>query len=292
MKKILKNDFLTIEIDSHGAELCSIKYGNTEYLWQADPQFWGRHSPVLFPIVGRVWENIYRVNGREYSLPQHGFARDMEFSLASQSDNEIWFRLEDTPEALEKYPYHFCLAIGYRLSGRKVDVLWKVLNTGHEDMYFQIGAHPAFYFPDFKPETAGRGYFHFGGKTGMEYILVKEKGCADADTRYSLQMEGEYLPLDVHTFDQDALIIDNSQVDKVTLCRQDRAPWLSLSFDAPLVGLWSPPGKNAPFVCIEPWYGRCDRVGYAGGISGRDWINRLGAGEEFSSVYTIEIPGE
>ena len=119
--------------------------------------------------------------------------------------------------------------------------------------------------------------------------LVKEKGCADTDSRYAMEMDGEYLRLDTHTFDKDALIIDNSQVGKVTLCRQDRTPWLSLTFDAPLVGLWSPPGKNAPFVCIEPWYGRCDRVGYTGEFSGKDWINKLEAGEEFNSVYTIEI---
>ena len=178
---------------------------------------------------------------------------------------------------------------GNRLSGRKVEVHWKVVNTGSGTMYFQIGAHPAFYFPDFMPETSDRGWFHFGGKTGLEYILVKEKGCADPDSRYALEMDGEYLRLDTHTFDKDALIIDNSQVGKVTLCRQDRTPWLSLTFDAPLVGLWSPPGKNAPFVCIEPWYGRCDRVGYTGEFSGKDWINRLEAGEEFNSVYTIEI---
>lgn len=288
MKKILKNDFLTIEADTHGAELCSIKHGGTEYLWQADPQFWARHSPVLFPIVGKVWENIYRVNGKEYSLPQHGFARDMEFSPARQTEDEIWFMLEDSPETLEKYPFRFRLEIGYRLSGRKVEVMWKVTNTGTDTMYFQIGAHPAFYFPDFRPETSGRGYFHFDGKTGMEYILVKEKGCADTGARYRLEMDGEYLPLDIRTFDNDALIIDNSQVRKVTLCKQDRTPWLSMGFDAPLVGLWSPPGKNAPFVCIEPWYGRCDRIGYTGDISGRDWMNRLAAGEIFESVYYIE----
>ena len=265
------------------------RYRITEYLWQADPQFWARHSPVLFPIVGRVWDNIYHVNGKEYGLPQHGFARDMEFTPVRQTENEIWFSLEDSPETMEKYPFRFRLETGYRLSGRKVEVHWKVVNTGSGTMYFQIGAHPAFYFPDFMPGTSDRGWFHFGGKTGLEYILVKEKGCADTNSRHAMEMDGEYLRLDTHTFDKDALIIDNSQVGKVTLCRQDRTPWLSLTFDAPLVGLWSPPGKNAPFVCIEPWYGRCDRVGYTGEFSGKDWINKLEAGEEFNSVYTIEI---
>ena len=97
------------------------------------------------------------------------------------------------------------------------------------------------------------------------------------------------LPLDTSSFDRDALIIEKSQVSKVTLHRQDGSAWLSLSFDAPLVGLWSPPGKNAPFICIEPWYGRCDRAHYQGEYKDKDWINTLAPGEKFSSVYTIEV---
>ena len=287
MRKTLDNGILTIEADSHGAELCSIRRNGTEYLWQADPAFWGRHSPVLFPIVGKVWEDRYRVDGREFSLSQHGFARDMEFSPVRAEDNEMMFRLEDTAATMEKYPFHFCLEIGYRLEGDEIKVLWKVRNTGDGTMYFQIGAHPAFLYPDYVPGTSGRGFFHFGGKKDIGYILIGEKGCADTAYRYTLGMDGEYMPLDTGTFDKDALIIDNSQVDKVTLCRQDKSPWLSLSFKAPVVGLWSPPGKDAPFVCIEPWYGRCDRTGYTGDIKDRDWMNALAPGAIFESCYTI-----
>ena len=289
MSKTLSNGILAVRVEDHGAELSSIIMNGTEYLWQADPAFWGRHSPVLFPIVGRVWDNVYRVDGKEYSLSQHGFARDMDFTLVSETENEILFRLTDTPSTLEKYPFRFCLESGYRLHENKVDVIWKVTNTGDRTMYFQIGAHPAFYFPDYRPETAERGYFSFGGKTALEYILITEKGCADTTHRYRLPMDGEYLPLDTHTFDKDALILDNGQVNKVTLCRQDKTPWLSLSFNAPVVGLWSPGGKNAPFVWIEPWDGRCDRTGFTGDIRDKDCINALGPGMKFESVYTIEI---
>ena len=285
----LSDGTLSVRVSEHGAELCSIVKDGTEYLWQADPAYWKRHSPVLFPIVGSLWNGVFRYKGKEYAMGQHGFARDMDFTLVEKSDREVWFRLGSDKDTLARYPFPFVLESGYRLQGGKVHVMWRVHNPGEETMYYQIGAHPAFYFPDFMPETSDRGWFHFGGKTGLEYILVKEKGCADPDSRYALEMDGEYLRLDTHTFDKDALIIDNSQVGKVTLCRQDRTPWLSLTFDAPLVGLWSPPGKNAPFVCIEPWYGRCDRVGYTGEFSAKDWINRLEAGEEFNSVYTIEI---
>ena len=124
MKKTLKNDFLSIEIDSHGAELTSIRCGNTEYLWQADPQFWARHSPVLFPIVGRVWDNIYHVNGKEYGLPQHGFARDMEFTPVSQTENEIWFSLEDSLST--GLPGTWSLLPSARLK-TKYGSVWKIL---------------------------------------------------------------------------------------------------------------------------------------------------------------------
>ena len=118
----LKNEILSVLVKEHGAELASIRKGSTEYLWQADPAFWGRHSPVLFPIVGSVWEKRYRVGGREYGLGQHGFARDMDFSMVSSSDAEVRYRLESSEETLEKYPWPFVLEIAYRLHDNKLDV--------------------------------------------------------------------------------------------------------------------------------------------------------------------------
>jgi galactose mutarotase-like enzyme len=118
-----------------------------------------------------------------------------------------------------------------------------------------------------------------------------EKGCVDAQTLYPLELDEQGMyPLASDTFDViDTLMLQDSQLRKVTLHRVDGSPWLSLSFDAPVVGLWSPPGKNAPFTCIEPWYGRCDRAGYQGEYRDKDWINILAPGEKFISVYTIEI---
>ena len=289
--QILKNDVLTIEVSGHGAELSSIRKGETEYLWQADPKFWGRHSPVLFPIVGSVWEGRYRVGENEFTLGQHGFARDMDFTLVWQTETELRYRLESTEDTLAKYPWPFCLEIGYRLHDNKIDVIWEVSNPGVEDMYFQIGAHPAFNYPDYDLEKKERGYFSFDRTEGLECIRIIGKGCVDAVTKYSMDLDenGRY-PLASDTFDViDTLMLQDSQIKRVTLHRVDGSPWLSLDFTAPVVGLWSPPTKNAPFICIEPWYGRCDRAGYEGDYREKDWINRLGAGERFSSVYTVEI---
>ena len=287
----LKNEMLAISVSSHGAELSSIRKGTVEYLWQADPKFWARHSPVLFPIVGSVWEGRYRVAGKEFLLGQHGFARDMDFTLVDQTDTMLRYRLESTEETLAKYPWPFRLEIAYRLHDNKIDVIWDVTNPGPEDMFFQIGAHPAFNYPDYDPIAEARGYFSFDRKEGLECIRIKEKGCVDAITKYPLELDadGRY-PLTSSTFDViDTLMLQDSQLRRVTLHRTDGTPWLSLGFTAPVVGLWSPPCRNAPFICIEPWYGRCDRAGYEGDYRDKDWINRLAPGERFSSVYTIEI---
>lgn len=287
----LSNSDLTLQVSSHGAELCSIRGNNGhEYLWQADPVYWKRHSPVLFPIVGSVWENEYRHEGRTYQLTQHGFARDMDFELVEESSSYLLYRLVDDEETRRKYPFSFSLEIGYRLEGRRIEVTWRVTNRGTEVMYFQIGAHPAFYFPDYNPVESQRGYLGFDRITGLHYKLISEKGCADVSTAYPLPLDGQgLLPLDVHTFDADALILEDSQVKEVVLYDNAQRPCLALYFDAPVVGLWSPPGKNAPFVCIEPWYGRCDRAHYEGELKDKDWVQHLEPQSVFEGGYMIEI---
>ena len=287
---ILSNETLRVEVSAHGAELQSIRKGDVEYLWQGDSRYWGRRSPVLFPIVGSVWEARYRVDGTEYQLGQHGFARDMDFTLVCATDTEVRYRLESSDETLAKYPYPFVLEIAYRLHGASIDVIWEVKNPSDKDMYFQIGAHPAFFYPDYDPEKSGRGFFTFDRTEGIECIRIKEKGCVDAVTKWPLEMPEGVLKLEKDTFDAiDTIMVQDSQLKRVNMFKEDGTAWLSLSFDAPVVGIWSPPGQVAPFICIEPWYGRCDRVGYEGEYKDKDWMNCLAPGEGFKSVYTIEI---
>ena len=287
----LGNDILTIEVSEHGAELQSIRKGSVEYLWQGNPEYWGRRSPVLFPIVGSVWEKRYRVAGKEYELGQHGFARDMDFKLVSQSATEVRYRLESTEATLAKYPFPFVLEIAYRLHGNKLDVIWDVTNPASEDLYFQIGAHPAFNYPDYSLESSARGFLGFGRTEGLECIRIKEKGCVDVDVKYPLEVPADgLLPVAADTFDAiDTIMLQDSQIDQVAMYRADGTPWLKMTFDAPVVGIWSPPGKVAPFICLEPWYGRCDSAGYEGEYKDKEWINTLAPGQKFSSVYTIEI---
>lgn len=296
----LKNEHLTVEVSEHGAELCSIRSTEREYLWQADPDFWARHSPVLFPIVGNVYDKTFRYNGLSYTMGQHGFARDAEFRTIEQSDDTVWLRFESDNATLEKFPAEFCLEIGYTLHEKQLDVMWRVTNPSTvQDLHFHIGAHPAFYWPTHDPDKDARGYFQFSSNEekassnpsgAYTSRLLVGKGCVSPDMTFSIQTdENGLFPLKADTFDAIDTIILEQQVKRVTLCDLDSKPFLSVSFEAPVVGLWSPPGRRAPFVCIEPWYGRCDTYGFDKDFSLRDWTNHLKPAEIFEAKYTIEI---
>lgn len=288
----ISNSILTVQISEHGAELQSIRKDGKEYLWQGDAKFWGRRSPVLFPIVGRVWDNQYRYNGNTYELGQHGFARDMDFKLTHHQDDGAVYWLESTPQTLGKFPFPFRLLIGYLLDGNRITVKWRVENLGALDMYFQIGAHPAFYFPSFDASTDDRGFFAFGEHKGdLEYISPVEKGCVSPERHVLPLNQDGLMPIDIHTFDCDTYIFDNKQLKKITLLDKEQRPHISLEFDTPLVALWSPTKAHpdCPFVCIEPWYGRCDPVGYTGELENREWIQKLAPQEAFDVEYKIVI---
>ena len=287
---------LTVQISAHGAELQSIRKAGREYLWQGDARFWGRRSPVLFPCVGRVWDNHYRHLGQTYEIGQHGFARDMDFGLTYKGGDGAVYWLEASSQTLGKFPFPFRLLVGYLLEGNSVVVKWRVENTGALEMPFQIGAHPAFYYPGLDLTSDERGYFLLekakeNTKEGLEYTSPVEKGCASPE-RHPLPLDEDGLmPTNVHTFDCDTYIFEDKQLRKITLLDRAKKPYVSLQFDTPLVALWSPTKAHpdCPFVCIEPWYGRCDRVGYTGEWTDREWMQKLQPGEVFDVSCRITI---
>ncbi|MGN0167761.1 MAG: aldose 1-epimerase family protein [Acetatifactor sp.] len=286
----LKNDVIAISMDSHGAELKSLKKLDTgkEYMWCGDAKYWGRTSPVLFPFVGGLKDKEYRTKGKTYSMNQHGFARDMEFELFSQSENEIWFILRSNEETLAKYPYEFVLKLGYRIKDSEVQVLWQVENPGQEALPFSIGGHPAFNCPIEEGTKQSDYLVDFGGTSEIISTRLGEQGlvtgCMDV---YGLT-DGK-LSLTENLFDHDALIIEDNQTKEVSLCHKDGTPYLTVRMEAPLFGVWSPPGKQAPFVCIEPWYGRCDSEYFDGTLEEREWGNLIAPGEVWNAFYTIEV---
>lgn len=285
----LSNGEISIKVDSHGAELKSLRRTDTqtEYMWRGDPGYWGRTSPILFPFVGGVRNREYRTGGKTYSMTQHGFARDMEFELVSQSGEEIWFRLESSEETLAKFPFAFVLKAGYRIEGNRVKVLWQVENPGEKELYFSIGGHPAFNCPIEEGEKQEECFVDFGNVDEVVSTKISEKGLAMNDSNVYPLTEGR-LALHPHLFDADALVIENNQTNTAALCRKDGSRYLTVTMDAPLFGIWSPPGKEAPFICIEPWYGRCDGEDFQGTLEERKWGNHIAPGQIWKAEYVIE----
>ncbi len=281
----ISNQTYTLTVSDHGAEIRSLKRNGKELMWQADPQYWGRTSPILFPLVGNYWEKKSRYSGKVYEMSQHGFARDRDFELLSMTDDELVFELRESSETLEKYPFSFVLVLGYRITEDGVKVSWEVRNPSDSDIFFSIGGHPAFNCD----LTRDRLLFLNNGKEVQGSIKANiiqndGSGCL-SDTVEELLLEDGMLQLSYELFDQDALIIENRQADTVVLLEQEER--VTVQFDAPLFGIWSPAGKKAPFVCIEPWYGRCDKVGFCGEISEREYGNKLSPQGIFKTMYTI-----
>ena len=287
--EILKNEQLQIAVSEHGAELQSILDAEgKEYLWQGDPKYWGRRSPILFPIVCGLWDDCYRLDGYEYKMARHGFARDMDFKLINKTDTKVTFALEDSPETHRCYPYHFMLSITYRLDGNKIHVIWHVHNTDNNEIHFQIGGHPAFMIPGMKEVDEVKGTVRFDNKGKLERLIGNMKGCI-IPGRFDVGSKDGIWHFTEESFKEDCVIIDKSQVKQVALLDEDGQPSVTVDMKTPCVGIWAPFGKHAPFVCIEPWYGIHDKVEYSGDFRQKYLMNHLQPGASFLSEYTITI---
>lgn len=288
----LENESLELTINSFGAELKSItgKETGTQYLWDADEKYWKRSAPVLFPFVGSLKDKKFTVDGTDYLMGQHGFARDMEFAVDVQTATEAWFSLQSNEETKAKFPLEFILKIGYELEGKELKVIWQVENPDTKTLYFSIGGHPAFMCPVDEKGKQSEYYFKFDTDKDLTYGLVADDGQGlMGQQKDVLPVKNGYAKITEHLFDRDALIVEDRQASAVSLCTPDKKPYVTLNFDAPLFGLWSPAGKGAPFICIEPWYGRCDKTTFDGSLEQREYSNTLQAGEVFRKEYTITI---
>ena len=286
----LENEFLCVEIAEMGAEVTRIydKTEDNEILWEGNPVYWKRHSPVLFPNVGKTYKNRVLINGTQYPTSQHGFARDNVFTCIEAANEKASFMFRSSEETKEVYPFDFELHINYKLNKKELTVEWQVKNCGDETMYFTIGGHPAFRFA--KPEETKADYvLKIPGKEKLEYVLIDIScGCANIDEVHTLQLNEETYPLSDELFAKDALVVDNGQIEEAWLCHKDGTPYVGVrSAGFPNYGIWSVEG--APFVCLEPWMGRCDNVGFNAELSEKPNVNKVEAGEKFIKDYTIVV---
>lgn len=285
---IIESNDLIIESKNSGAELTRIysKKYNKEILWNGDSSFWGRHSPILFPIVGRLKDNETYIEDKLYNMSQHGFARDMEFEVIDETNSSIIYKLQSNEESKKFYPYEFELLIKYTLEENKLNIKWEVKNIDSRDIYFSIGAHPAFNISS--REELSNYYIEFKCKDNVNQISLEGPYYNEITSMSKL----ETLELNPKSFEKDAIIFTN--IDELSIKNKKEDNYIKVSFeDFPLVGIWSPYYKDenltAPFICVEPWHGLADSVNSDKVYKNKKFINKLNIGEIFITDYTIEI---
>ena len=282
MKTVIKNTFLTATINSFGAELCSLKNKeNKEYIWEGNPDFWGKHSPILFPIVGTLKNNSYQYNEIEYHLSRHGFARDMDFELVDKKENSVTFSIQSSEETLKIYPFIFELQIIYTLDKNSLNIEYKVMNNGKSKMPFSIGAHPAFALPENFENYA----IQFEKEESLEYYLLEDDLISNKTK--TLELQNKLVPLNYQLFKNDALIFKTLESNSVTILENSN-PKLRVNFNNfPSLGIWTK--MNAPFLCIEPWFGYSDTNENSGNLFEKEGIQILEENKTFRSEFSIEI---
>jgi len=288
MVAILINECLKVSVKSSGAELISLKktMANKEFLWQGDPAFWGRRAPVLFPIVGRLAGNKYHSDDEVYELPQHGFARDMHFDLVDQQDQSLTYKLTSSEETLKLYPYNFELTIEYKLQKSKLIVSYEVKNTDDKTIYFSIGAHPALRCPIEQDEEFTDYYLEFEKKETVNRYLLTD-GLLNGKSESVLNNEN-ILPLSVDLFTgKDAIIFKDLKSSVVSLKSKKSSHKITMDFAGfPYLGVWTKPG---PFICLEPWFGVADQIGFEGQFKDKEAMRSLVKGKTFKCEYSIDV---
>lgn len=278
----ITNSNLTAQIKHFGAELCSLKNKHAiEYIWEGNPDFWGKHSPVLFPIVGTLKNNSYHYNGKEYHLSRHGFARDLNFELIDNKENSATFAIQSSEETLKLYPFYFELQITYTLQESLLLIEYTVVNKSLSKMPFSIGAHPAFSLAN----NFEKYSLQFEKDEILEYNLLQNDLITDK-TKTIEKREG-LIPLTYQLFENDALIFKQLASKSLTIL-ENKKPMLRVNFDDfPHLGIWTK--QNAAFLCIEPWFGYSDTVENTGDLFEKEGIQTLDVNETFSSKFSIEI---
>lgn len=277
----LANNYISASVNSMGAELFSLKTKQTEYMWEGNAEFWGKHSPFLFPVIGALKNNRYRYEGKEYTLPRHGFARDKNFNVVKHTDNSAVFSLSSDDESRQVYPFDFELRIIYTLQQKSLTINYEVINKINNIMPFSLGAHPAFALP------GNFDSYSLDFNKDNELIACQLDNSLLSGQVKAVPLYNNKLPLDYNLFTDDALVIKNIASKEITIAKNE-TPVIKISYhDFPDLGIWTKPG--APFICIEPWHGYADSTNSTGDIMDKEGIIKLPAGKTFTTELTIEI---
>jgi len=282
----IENKYLVAEICPQGAELKSLKdkATGTEYIWQANPLFWNRSAPILFPIVGTVVNNTINSNGQKFQMGRHGFVRDLRLEIETINETEVEYCLKSNEETLEKYPYKFLFTVKYELKEKQLTTTFTIKNTDEKDIYFSVGAHPAFNLPS---ENIEDYYIEFEQAEILDrYLLKNNTFCGETE---QLLNNTNQLSLSTALFDKDAIVFKNIQSKYLSLKSRKDHFAIKMSFDGfPYFGIWTKPNCEK-FICLEPWCGLADSSTFAGEFKDKEGINSLAPTEVFKRSFTTEI---
>ena len=285
----LQNKNLSVKVNSFGAELCSVfsKELNLEYIWQADSSVWARHAPNLFPIVGKLKNNVFTYQDESYELPQHGFARDSEFICVEQTDSTLVFELTAGTESLEKFPFHFSLQVTYTLNENILSTAYSVFNPDNYDLYFSVGAHPAFNCPLGENEKFEDYKLVFPDK--VQLIINQLSDGLIAENTKQIDLNDNSLPVTKALFDNDALVFMNSQISEVQLISSATQHGVTMKCgNWPYFGIWTKKGTEQ-FVCLEPWYGIADMANSNNEFTQKTGIIKLAPEQNFKCSFDISF---
>ena len=286
----ISNLNLKVRINQTGAELCSIvsQASGREFVWNANPDIWGSSAPVLFPIVGGLKNGQTSHNGKLYSMPRHGLVRhNSNIHVFAQEHDRITFRLTADEQTLEHYPFRFTFDINYRVKDNSLIITHTVKNTDDCDIYFSVGAHPAFNCPINEGESYTDCYLEFSERETLSTSPLTKDGLVK-DESIPVLTDSNILPLTEHLFDNDALIFRNLKSHCVTLRSHKSDTAVAVEFpDFNYLGIWAKP--NAPFVCIEPWLGIADSENGDGILEHKEAIIKLPVGQKSEAKYSIKI---
>lgn len=275
---------LKIEVSARGAELTSIKFNDKEMLHDGK-EYWDRQSPILFPTVGRLRDNKTIIDDKVYEIPQHGFAKDMQFDLIEETDNAKVYMTKSNDDTLEMYPFEFELYVAYIIQDDTLTVKYKVISKDEKDMIFGIGGHPGIKL-DFPQEDY---YFELNRKeSNPEFMEVEENYISNSPAKNILK-DNKIIEIEKESFVNDAIMMKKLKSDTITLKqKKDNKKILEFSFkDFPILAIWSMP--NAPFMCLEPWFNYADRVEETGYFKDKEGIITLKTKEEFSCKFSIKF---
>lgn len=283
----IQSDNLKVEISLKGAEVTSVidKASQTEFMWNANPQIWNRHAPILFPIVGKLNQNTLHCKGKNHTMGQHGFARDKTFEVLEIYSDLARFMLVSDDVSLANFPYQFKLFITYTVKENCLEISYEVYNTDTEKMYFSVGAHPGFLLPE---KDLNSFEIQFESKENLETHLLKE-GLFSGE-KALLQENTNRLLLNENTFQKDALVFKNLNSKFICLKHLNSEWEIKLDFEGfPYLGIWAK-HPNQDFICLEPWQGLADKIDFNGDLSKKEGIVELGPQEmkQFKHILSFK----